>query len=300
MFIIHYQFQYQGETFGEQGRRRNKTRFVWAPAVEKCLYCGEVWHQRSRKDEHLAQKHNSSLEQEMKEFCPVNFDDAYIAWKKFRSEEVQRSLNNGHKKTGAANKKWWASLSEEEKEQQRKFRSDCNKGVFTEAWFKKKYGDIEGERLYKERSEQISKSSGTREMTQHDGRLRYSKISQVLFNGICKKLNRTNGIYYATLNHEFSLGSHHNFDFVDTINKKVIEFNGDKWHANPKLYKENDISMKKGNCVIVAKDVWAKDKSYEELAHSKGYDLMWVWESDFNSDPERIINDCVKFITNQV
>ena len=25
------------------------------------------------------------------------------------------------------------------------------------------------------------------------------------------------------------------------LNRKVIEFNGDYWHANPKLYDENDV-----------------------------------------------------------
>ncbi len=32
--------------------------------------------------------------------------------------------------------------------------------------------------------------------------------------------------------------------FVVLDNKKIIEFNGDKWHANPKTYKENDIPMR--------------------------------------------------------
>lgn len=30
------------------------------------------------------------------------------------------------------------------------------------------------------------------------------------------------------------------YDFLDVVRKKIIEYHGDRYHANPKIYKEND------------------------------------------------------------
>ena len=37
------------------------------------------------------------------------------------------------------------------------------------------------------------------------------------------------------------------YDYVDTITKKCIQFNGNYYHANPKYYESGDIN-KKLNC----------------------------------------------------
>jgi G:T-mismatch repair DNA endonuclease (very short patch repair protein) len=66
------------------------------------------------------------------------------------------------------------------------------------------------------------------------------------------------------------------------INNILIDVNGDIWHANPKLYKENDkitFPFKK----VKAKHIWQKDKSKKELAESYGYKVFYIWESDIKN-----------------
>lgn len=63
---------------------------------------------------------------------------------------------------------------------------------------------------------------------------------------------------FATKNTEFSLynkefNEKYFYDFC--YNKKIIEYNGDFWHANPKIYNESDVVHKNK----VAKDIWNYD-----------------------------------------
>lgn len=78
-------------------------------------------------------------------------------------------------------------------------------------------------------------------------------------------------------------------DFVLPYYRLAIEFNGDYFHANPKYYDADDI-INSGDKKVLAKDVWAKDEMKKKLAHEVGYDLMIIWESDFDSNPKKVEN----------
>jgi hypothetical protein len=78
------------------------------------------------------------------------------------------------------------------------------------------------------------------------------------------------------------------------LGNKIIEYNGDFWHANPKIYDEsfyNKVSKKS------AKDIWNKEDHKEKVALESGYYLHRVWESDYKQDKERVIEECIKFLT---
>jgi G:T-mismatch repair DNA endonuclease (very short patch repair protein) len=62
-------------------------------------------------------------------------------------------------------------------------------------------------------------------------------------------------------------------------NKKIIEIQGDFWHANPKMYKETDILL----TGLSAGDVWRKDRRKKEKAEKNGYCVYYLWECDLNS-----------------
>jgi very-short-patch-repair endonuclease len=73
----------------------------------------------------------------------------------------------------------------------------------------------------------------------------------------------------------------------------IIEFNGDYWHANPKIYNEDDeIRGTK------ARDIWQKDKRKISLAHEAGYHTMVVWESDFMANKAQVIEEVVQWMLN--
>jgi very-short-patch-repair endonuclease len=86
------------------------------------------------------------------------------------------------------------------------------------------------------------------------------------------------------------------YDFVITSPfKAVIEFNGDFYHANPKLYKEDDI-VKIPKHYKTAKEIWDYDKEKLNLLTSKGYTCKVIWEMDFYSDPEKIVKECYEWL----
>lgn len=75
--------------------------------------------------------------------------------------------------------------------------------------------------------------------------------------------------------------------------KKIIEYNGDYWHCNPEKYKSDDYNESVG---MLAEDIWIKDEAKIKFAESKGYEVLIVWESDYKSNKEEIINQCKEFL----
>lgn len=74
----------------------------------------------------------------------------------------------------------------------------------------------------------------------------------------------------------------------------IIEFNGDYWHANPKIYNEADEI--RGSSV---KDIWNFDLEKINLAKNSGYRVMIIWESDFLDNKINIIEKVKKWILNE-
>lgn len=146
--------------------------------------------------------------------------------------------------------------------------------------FVRKYGELKGKENYEK-------------WIQHAFSF-YSKGSQELFNEI-EKLLLDNSIesktYYATKNKEFGLmkgNTYVKYDFVDTLNKFCIEYNGDIYHANPKRYLPNEIPKGRGN-KLSAKEIWEKDKIKQKLLLDLGYKIIIVWESDYNNNKKLMI-----------
>lgn len=81
-------------------------------------------------------------------------------------------------------------------------------------------------------------------------------------------------------------------DFIYN-NEFVIEFYGDYWHANPKLYTDDNYVTKHGKYV---KEVHDKDALRNNLLHEHGYKVLVVWEHDYRTNRELVINDIAKFL----
>jgi len=104
-------------------------------------------------------------------------------------------------------------------------------------------------------------------------------------------------IEYSNLSEPFYLWSENNKLYIYDIKHKncIVEFNGDYWHANPNRYKSTDLI--KG---ISSEAIWEKDKIKNELAISKGYNLMVVWESEYTSNKNLTLERVSKWILNTV
>lgn len=91
-------------------------------------------------------------------------------------------------------------------------------------------------------------------------------------------------------------GQYFLYDFVDIAQKKIIEFNGDYWHANPKSYLAQDM-IGRGVTRKSASDIWKKDAIKSKIAQDKGFQILVIWESEFNANPIKTIEKCIEWLT---
>lgn len=156
--------------------------------------------------------------------------------------------------------------------------------------FTRKYGVTEGEVRYNKWCVGRSKA------------MFYSKISQQLFESLSPLIEYK--AYYATSQNglgEYNCWSHKNkrtyfYDFVIPDLKLCIEFNGDIYHANPKIYKPSDIPKFRGN-YKTSIELWKEDENkIISLLEERGYNTIVVWESDYKNSPENTVARILKVI----
>jgi very-short-patch-repair endonuclease len=172
--------------------------------------------------------------------------------------------------------------------------------VNTLKWFINKFGEELGKQKYLERSKLISEKSHFR-IYNKTNKQQISKISQRLFWQIYNTMSvlKSETVYFGELNNEYSCElTHCCFDFVAKDRKKVIEFNGDKFHGNPKFYKPDD-SPNPFLKSLLAKEIWSMDEKKNNLARSKGYQVLVVWENDFKENEKNVIKNCIVFLENK-
>lgn len=70
-----------------------------------------------------------------------------------------------------------------------------------------------------------------------------------------------------------------NVDAFDPTTNTVYEFYGDYWHGNPKLYKPEDINKRSK---VSFGELYNNTMIREKFIKEAGYNLVSIWESDFN------------------
>lgn len=78
-------------------------------------------------------------------------------------------------------------------------------------------------------------------------------------------------------------------------NGKVIEFQGDAFHANPEIYGPDD-TPHPYITEMTSKEIWESDKQKEELTLKRNYVIMYVWSNDYQKNKSGVIKECVKFL----
>lgn len=82
------------------------------------------------------------------------------------------------------------------------------------------------------------------------------------------------------------------------LGNRIIEYNGDFWHANPNKYVAEDVIKFPGCSPKTAKSVWELDEMKIKLAEKNGFVVMVVWESEFGRKEKReTIRRCVEFLS---
>jgi very-short-patch-repair endonuclease len=65
----------------------------------------------------------------------------------------------------------------------------------------------------------------------------------------------------------------------------IIEYFGDFWHANPNIYKPDDIIHHE----IKAQEIWNKDNERKGELEECGYKVWIIWESEFLKNKQQIL-----------
>ena len=123
-------------------------------------------------------------------------------------------------------------------------------------------------------------------------RKNYSIISQKCFDMISEIIGK-DCLYYKTLNYERQFFNKC-VDFYDAKSNCVVEFYGDFWHRNPKMFNEDVVYYK-----LSSKEIWSKDENRLNLIrkHVNVSDIIIIWESDFRKNPTKIVKEiCDKLL----
>lgn len=82
-------------------------------------------------------------------------------------------------------------------------------------------------------------------------------------------------------------------DIVNIEKKIVIEYYGDFWHANPRIYKPDDWVKLIG---MSAQEKWDKDRRRNFKLRNLGYHIIIIWENEWKNDREKVFNKLKTFM----
>lgn len=216
------------------------------------------------------------------------------------SERAQKTMNDNHNNPLRIDFYTFRGATEEEARQMLAERQ-C---TFSFEKCIEKFGVKEGRRVFRERQEKWQATLDAKPQEEKDrinkAKARsisnicgYSEISQKLFRQVFDVIkNDYTDIYFATYdknkensnkNFEYEVileDEIHRFflDFYVKDNNKVIEFDGDYWHGE-----------KRGN--------QKREQERENKLKQLGFvNIMHVKECDYNTDPQKVVDKCIRFI----
>jgi len=230
----------------------------------------------------------------------MNTERAFIY--KYGEDEGVRLFREKKEKEGKLNSprsvEYWVNKGYSIEES--KIKVSEIQGTFSLVKCIKKYGEEEGKKIFIERQKKWQES------LYKSGNLKsgYSKVSQELFFELIKhydNIENLNYIMFATKGGEFVLTSvegFYRYDFTDLLNKKIIEYNGDNYHANPDIFLTTDTPnpFRKS---ITSEDIWKKDEIKVKLANKYNFEVLVIWDSEYKNNKEKVIKKCLKFLKNE-
>ena len=160
----------------------------------------------------------------------------------------------------------------------------------------KKYGEMEGIKrfsLWKQRliKHLLSLSKGNEVVFQ-------SKVSNNFFTELSKFIKNKKYIY--TNKNEYWINDNNKiyfFDFFFLKTKKIIEFHGDFWHCNPKLYNYSYFHPKLKK---TAQEIWNQQEIKNNIAKNMGFEVLEIWEYDITHNFDKFLKIAINFIGENV
>lgn len=192
----------------------------------------------------------------------------------------------------------------------KRFNEYCDKQSYVGnklEYFIKKYGEKEGHIKFKEVN--AKKAITLENMVRlygEEGKIRYenyiqhnngffSKISKELFDKIQQKIPN---IKFKYAEKEFGIydnveKKYNKYDFTDNVNKLIIEYNGEKFHAKSPVDKD----FCNPYCPdLTAAEQWRLDENKKLCAERNGFKILYIWNNEYINDKEKTIEKCLKFL----
>ena len=257
----------------------------------------QVKHRRSVKKGEMPDEFFRGRSWRCKEYWLKNGYDYNEAEEEISKRQSTIASKNKHSYFTPQNKEYWTNKGYEESEAL-KMVSEIQ-STFSLEKCVEKYGYLNGEKIWRERQEKWQETLH-KNGNFHVG---FSLVSQELFDNILKNYpqDKKDYVFYGSKNREYSLWCDakkhaYVYDFTDLDKRKIIEFNGDIYHANPEIYEENDHPnpFKKN---VTSKEIWAIDEYKKELAQKNGFDVLFIWEKDYRINPDKCLDECLRFLS---
>lgn len=161
-----------------------------------------------------------------------------------------------------------------------------------------KYGETEGLKIWQQRQRcwQATLNSKSDEEKTRINRLKLSKGITVSSaeKEIIAEVKQTDDNLKIIPQFALSVDNKKQYVYDIAVDKKIIEYNGDFWHCNPKKYSADYINPR---TKLKASEKWRLDQEKIRFARDQGYEVLVVWESDFKKNKEKVLAECIKFLT---
>ena len=226
---------------------------------------------------------NEEKEQQIREYRQTDRDDR-------NTNQIKYWVNKGYSEDEAKQK-----VSERQR-------------TFTLEKCIEKYGEEEGTRRYIDRQKnwsakvELQYQKGLFSKIPHSQNSSiYSKFEKDIVDSIIELLDINIDDIYCYKTSQFRLENTNEscknkiFSYDLKIGNKIIEFNGDFWHMNPDVY-DSDYVHPYSN--LSAEEKWEFDEIKLNCAFQNGYDVLTIWEQEYNENKEATIQKCVEFLTN--
>ncbi len=243
---------------------------------------------------------SKTTEEERKERSP--FSKKFLKYKDIDPEDIEEHVSKFAKnalkdRISDTTLEYWINKGFSEEDAKLKLKE--RQTTFTLDKCIEKYGQEEGTKVFKERQSKWQKSL----LENGNMKLGYSKVSQDLFYQLLElyDIQSRSSVYFATKNQEYFIsikgGEFYSYDFTDKERKKMIEYNGDQYHANPLLYTENDEPnpFRKGD-MFKSSEIWKRDQRKIEVANQNGFEVLTIWDSEFKKNSKEVIQRCREFL----
>ena len=188
-------------------------------------------------------------------------------------------------------KEYWLKQGYSKKEAIEKVRE--RQSTFTLDKCIAKYGEKRGIEIWNERQSKWQKTLHKNFHKFGDGRSSQSKWASDMIDEICKTLDIQKYKKEKYITNRYTKKSY-SYDFC--YEKKIIEFNGDYWHCNPKFWKPD---MFNDTLKMKAEEKWKFDEEKRKTAELYKYKVLTIWENEYLENKELCLEKCIKFLKNE-